>query len=151
MSDTPEDPFAQQPPQPQGHPQQYAQPQYAQPGYPPQYYAQPGAPRNGTQKNWMGITSLVLSLVGLLTWFTAIAGIVFGHLGLAAARRGEADNRGVSLGGLITGYVIAVLGLLMGIAMIAFLAWAASECGGDNPADWCTGDDGSFTWEFDAG
>ncbi|WP_297081474.1 DUF4190 domain-containing protein [uncultured Demequina sp.] len=175
MSTTPEDPFARRPadaggaaqagegrpaypppdpgphvphdPQP-GFQQQYAQPGLGQPAYPPQY-AYPGTYRAGTQKNWMGIISLVLSLVGLLTWFTAIPGIVFGHLGLAAAKRGEANNRGLSLGGLITGYVVLVLGILATIAIFAFFAWGASQCGGDIPADWCTSDDGTIVWEFE--
>lgn len=127
-----------QDPQPQPQPQ----PQYAE--APPPRYAPPPSYRNdpATEKNWMGTTSLILSLVGLFTWFTAIPGIVFGHLSLSAARRGEADNRGMGLAGLVIGYVVAVLGLVFWvfvvIAMIAGIGFVISECGGDNPAEWCT-------------
>ncbi|WP_062460995.1 DUF4190 domain-containing protein [Demequina soli] len=125
MSDAPQDPYAPQ------------QPVYAQaPGY-----AQPApgyGPPPATEKNWMGITSLVLSLVGLFTWFTAIPGVIFGHLSLSAARRGEADNRGLGLAGLIVGYVVIALGILGMIALLALVGWAVDTCGGSNPADICT-------------
>lgn len=85
----------------------------------------------------MNITSLVLSLSGLLLGVTAIAGIVFGHLGLSAAKRGEANNRSLGLAGLIIGYVLTVLGLLAGIAYVVFMVYLVRECGGDNPASWC--------------
>ncbi|MFV0632818.1 DUF4190 domain-containing protein [Demequina sp.] len=147
MSTTPNDPYdstgsapppppeqagGQQPPQyaqtPQQY-QQYGQPQYAQP-----YGGQPG----NTEKNWMGVTSLVLSILGFFTGITAIGGIVFGHLGLGAAKRGEADNRGMALAGVIIGYIIVVLSILAIIAILAFSGWLIGECGGSNPADWCT-------------
>lgn len=127
----PQQQYAQQPPQ--GQPQQ----PYAQP-YPAQPYAAPAGPIAGREKNWMGTTSLVLSLLGLVTGITAIAGIVFGHLSLSAAKRGEADNRGQGLAGLIIGYVLLVLGILATIAFFVFIGWIANECGGSNPADWCT-------------
>jgi len=128
---------------------QYAQPPYAQSGYgqQPQYsappqYGYPAGPRPGTEKNWMGITSLVLSLSGLIFGITAIAGIVFGHLGLAAANRGEADNRGVALGGLITGYVLVGLGIITTIIVLVFfgalVGGVLDECLGSDPAAWCT-------------
>ena len=85
----------------------------------------------------MNITSLVLSLSGLLLGVTAIAGIVFGHLGLSAAKRGEANNRSLGLAGLIIGYVLTVLGLLAGIAYVVFMVYLVRECGGHNPASWC--------------
>ncbi|WP_062520108.1 DUF4190 domain-containing protein [Demequina silvatica] len=131
---TPQEPFDPAAPRPV--------PPYAQAPQPaPQQYAQqPYAPQRvaGTEKNWMGVTALVLSLAGLFTGITAIAGIVFGHLSLGAVKRGEADNRGVGLAGLIIGYVITVLGILVLIGLFAAFGWLAFECGGDSPADWCT-------------
>ncbi|SEJ52852.1 DUF4190 domain-containing protein [Demequina mangrovi] len=172
MTNPPQDPFAQEPPetppsgtsgaqgaptpqpeQPQQPPQQPPQPAQPAPGYtqapPQQGYAQPGyaqpgygaapayGPGSGTQKNWMGVTALILSLAGLFTGITAIGGIVFGHLSLAAAKRGEADNRGLGLAGLIIGYILVVLGIFALIAIFAFAGWFLNECGGDNPAEWC--------------
>lgn len=140
MSHTPEDPFsgsAQQAQAPHGQPQHQQQPQYAQPQY-AQPYTPPSGPRPGTEKNWMNITSLVLSLAGLLTGITAIGGIILGHMGLSAAKKGEADNRGLGLAGVITGYVILALGILITVALFGFFGWIVSECGGANPAAWCT-------------
>ncbi|MDN4475857.1 DUF4190 domain-containing protein [Demequina sp. SYSU T00192] len=137
MTYPPQDPYGPAPDQGGFQPQQ--PPAYAQqpgvPGQPP-YGGQ--APASSTEKNWMGITSLILSLVGLFTWVTAIAGIVLGHLSLSAARRGEADNRGTGLAGLIIGYVVTVLGVIAMIVFFVLIGWVVSECGGSNPADWCT-------------
>lgn len=71
-----------------------------------------------TSKNWMGITSLILSLATLLFVITCIPGVVLGHLGLAAAKRGEANNRGLALAGVIIGWVFLGFGLLF-IGLIA--------------------------------
>ncbi|MDE0573498.1 DUF4190 domain-containing protein [Demequina sp. B12] len=174
MSQPPEDPFAtpnnnadasatpppaapqpEQPGQPQPGQPQYGAPQYAappqgapQPGQPPygapQYAAQPPQQpykNPATAKNWMGITSLVTSILGI-----SLAGIIFGHLGRSAVRKGEADNPGMSLAGLIIGYIGMVLSIIAIIAMFAFFGWFIDECGGSNPADWCTSEV-SYTWE----
>lgn len=60
-------------------------------------------------KNWMGITSLVM---GVTCIFAGLLGAIFGHMGLAACRRGEANNRGLALAGLIVNYSIIGLGLV---------------------------------------
>ncbi|WP_084076926.1 DUF4190 domain-containing protein [Demequina sp. NBRC 110057] len=142
--------------QPQNDPQQpqYAAPQHQTQHQPPYQYAQPGAPqgqRPGTEKNWMNITSLALSLGGLVTGgLTAIAGIVFGHLGLSAVKRGEADNRSLGLAGLITGYVIIGLGIIVTILAVVFFATVftgvVEECTSDTPASWCTDSTTSDAW-----
>lgn len=162
MSYSSEDPFQQQPEsasqpppspqQPQPYPEfqgDFTSSQYAQPGNIQAQYAQPGYPSPlATRKNWMGITSLVLSLLSLLTGITAIAGIVFGHLSLSAVKRGEANNRGVGLAGLIIGYIFFALGVLAVVAFFAFFGWIASECGGMTPADWCS-EGSSTSWDFE--
>lgn len=65
-----------------------------------------GAP---TSRNWMGVTSLITALLGL-----SLVAIVTGHLGLKAARRGQADNRSIARAGTIVGY----LGLGLSLAAI---------------------------------
>jgi hypothetical protein len=124
-----------QPPPGYGVPQGYGGP----PGYGvPQGYGGPPAYKNPAEaKNWMNVASLALSLSGLILGITAIAGIVFGHLGLSAVKRGEANNRSLGLAGLIIGYVLTGLGLLIGIAYVVFMVYLIQECGGDNPASWC--------------
>ena len=98
----------------------------------------------------MNITSLALSLGGLVTGITVIPGIIFGHLGLSAAKRGEADNRSLGLAGLITGYVLLALGLLVLIAFLvffgAFVGELVEECAGDSPAEWCTDGSANNAW-----
>ena len=80
-------------------------------------YGSPPAAR----KNGFGIAALVLGVIALLTGLVlggipfGIAAIVFGVLGRKRAKRGEADNGGMALAGLILG----VLGLLGSLAVIA--------------------------------
>lgn len=141
-ADSPQPPAAAQPSTGDAVPPQYARPPQgdgAQPGYgaPPGYGPQPVYKNPAEAKNWMNITSLALSLSGLLFGVTAIAGIVFGHLGLAAAKRGEANNRSLGLAGLIVGYVLTCLFLLVIIAYFVFVVFLISECGGDDAASWC--------------
>ena len=85
----------------------------------------------------MGITALVLSLASLVMGFTAIGGIILGHMSVAAAKRGEADNGGLGRAGMILGYIFVALGILAIIGFIWFFGLIAAECSGTNPADWC--------------
>lgn len=154
---TPSDPFAAEPqPQPQPHavqqvppPYQPAPPAYqSAPGYAPSPagYGQPapGAPQYGAPsypayaaygarpdpKNWMGIVALVGGILGLIfvvPFLGSLAGIIFGHLGLGAVKRGEANNRGLALAGTILGYVGMAIMVVVVIAYIALFAWAAQE------------------------
>lgn len=109
-------PLASPPPPPAGYGYAYAPP----PGGP---YVAPYGPSYGqatTAKNWMGIASLVLSLATVVFGFTCIGGIILGHLGLAAAKRGEANNRGLALAGVIVGWVLLGLGVLFVGAIVVF-------------------------------
>lgn len=91
------------------------------PGYgAPQAYGQPaqfGATPYGTapasKSNGLGVTALVLGIIALLfSWagggLLGIVAIVLGVLGRGKAKRGEADNGGMALAGIITG-VVSVL------------------------------------------
>ncbi|QKW52689.1 DUF4190 domain-containing protein [Streptomyces buecherae] len=62
--------------------------------------------------NAQGTAALVLGIVGLVLFFSIVFGIVlgtlaiiFGALGRGKARRGEANNGGAALAGIITGIV----------------------------------------------
>ena len=125
-----DDPFLAPPPQP-GQPVQptpanapapyqpppYVQPTYAQPGqaqpgyasYPPPPMAYPGQSKPKTWMNWVAFGC------GLGALFTCgasfLPAIIFGHLGLAAANRGEADAKGPGIAGLVLGYVFAVVAI----------------------------------------
>lgn len=87
--------------------------------------------------DWQGVVSTVLSsvsvvfsfLLGIFVIPLAIAGVIFGHMGLHSAKRGTATNRALSLTGTIIGYcVVSVFALLIiGIIIIMiFLANSAS-------------------------
>ncbi len=77
-------------------------------GYPPMMPAAPygyGAPPpvNSGEKNYLGILALIFPFVSL-----ALVGIIMGHLGLSAVKRGKANNRGVALAGTIVSWVFTV-------------------------------------------
>ena len=86
------------------------------PGRPGGYGSPAAAKRNG-----FGVAALVLGILALLLSWTVVGGvllgiaaIVFGVLGRGRAKRGEADNGGLALAGLVLG----VLGLLAAAALV---------------------------------
>ncbi|MFG2789459.1 DUF4190 domain-containing protein [Streptomyces sp. NPDC048419] len=90
----------------------------------PGYYGWPGlaaVPSNG-----MGTAALVIGIIAVVVfclWPIAILlgvlAVIFGSIGRAKARRGEATNAGQSLAGIICGAVGIVLGLVMIAVLIA--------------------------------
>jgi hypothetical protein len=87
-------------------------------GYPlpPGYGGYPSHP--ATPKNGLGIASLVLAVIGLLsvaTVFTpivlGIVAVIFGFIGRARAKRGSANNGGVAIAGIVLGGLAIVVGL----------------------------------------
>jgi hypothetical protein len=112
------------PPPPQGYPSPYPQGPYSGAPYPggyppapPQPYAgytpPPAAPRNG-----LGITALIIAIVALLASFSVAGGIVLGIVaviigfaGRSRAKRGEANNGGVALAGVILGFLAIIISL----------------------------------------
>lgn len=161
MTQPPEQPN--QPPQPaqpppsQGYPQQPTaggyppppQPQYqpgAYPPAPPQPYSgftpPPAAPKNG-----MGITALVLAIIGLVTSASVVLGIVLGLvaviLGFMArgrVKRGEATNGGVALAGILLG----LLSIIAGVVFIVIYVAVFNEVGGGDFVS-CMNDAGNDT------
>ena len=102
-------------------------------GYPYQYGPPPVAPRNG-----LGITALVLGVVGLLSFWSVLGGIVFGVaaviIGIVArgrVKRGEANNGGIAVAGIVLGAVAVVVSL----AFIAVWAGVFREVGGTDYLD----------------
>jgi hypothetical protein len=71
----------------------------------------------------VGIVSIVLGCCPL-SWFlgipVGITAAVLGFLGKQKAERGEANNRGQAMAGLICGIVGAVVSLLYIILVVAF-------------------------------
>ena len=116
------------PPPPAPVPGMYDQAGYAQPGYPPppsgyamQGYPPPPMPYYGPvtkPKTWMNWVAFGCGLGALLTCVSFIPAIIFGHMGLAAAKRGEADARGAGITGLVFGYLF----LAIAIAYVVIIA-----------------------------
>jgi hypothetical protein len=101
-----------------------------QSGQGPGYGATAAPARNG-----FGIAALVLGLLALLLCWTIIGGIVFGILALifgllgrARAKRGEATNGGLSVAGIVLG----ILGLLAAIGLVALGASLLNSPAGQN-------------------
>jgi hypothetical protein len=120
----PHDPYGQQ--QPSGHFEQpYGlQPYQPPPVYIPQPYAYMRPPDQG-----MAVASLVCSLIGLVMCFPAILGIIFGHIALSKAKRGEAGGQGMAQAGMIIGYVITALWLIPVILWFVFVVLAIGAAG----------------------
>lgn len=119
-------PAAYPPPYPPAYPAAYPQP-YPQvypaaypPAYPHAYPPQLGA--TGTDKNWMGTASLVLSLVGM--W---LLGLIFGILGINAAKNGRANNRAMS----IWGVSISVVSVIVMVSVAAIFGLGNGSLFGD--------------------
>ncbi len=112
------DPFAPGEPQqgaasaPQMSPSAYG---YGSSGTVPQNFGQ----QNSGQQSYLGILSLIFPFVGL-----SLVGIIMGHLGLSAVKKGQANNHGVALAGTIISWVftvLSVLGILTVFALPAYL------------------------------
>lgn len=123
------------PANPYGDAQPGSEPQF---GGPPPFQQQPfggqpgfGGPSpyatgsNPTQRNALGITALVLGILSVVlfctTWVATLIGIgavVVGFFGLSAAKKGMASNRGLSLTGVILGFVGIVASIITLIVVL---------------------------------
>ncbi|MFG3509869.1 DUF4190 domain-containing protein [Streptomyces sp. NPDC047821] len=110
---------------------------YGYPGYPGySAYGQPGwapAPANG-----MGITALVLGIIAVVLFcfwglgiILGVLALIFGVIGRKKAQRGEANNHGMALAGIILGAV----GIVISGAFLAFLIWSIVTERGDSLDD----------------
>jgi len=109
----------------------YPCPPGTHPGYPPPYLGyRPAGPRNG-----LGVASLVLAIAGLLSVWSVVGGIILGIVGAVLGvvgwrrvRRGEADNGGIAIAGIVLGVMAVIVGLAFAGIWIAF--W--KEAGGND-------------------
>ena len=120
MTDTPSD----RPPYP---------PQGPPPGQGPGgSYQVGGAPPATGRRNGMGTAALVLGVVALvlvllllfspLGAFLGLLAVLFGILRLMRANRGEADNRGQAVAGLVTGAIALLAGIFLTISVGTWFA-----------------------------
>lgn len=141
---TPQDPFASPspdqggtPPPPSGWGSPHGSPAYDAPGGPPQ------GTSNGT-----GTAALVLGILGLLTSWLVIGGllglvaIVLGVIAMGKVRRNEASNRGSAIAGIVLGALsILIAGALIALGAAFFnsdegqqFADCVEEAAGDQAA-----------------
>lgn len=126
MTDTPSDrpPYPSQPPSdPSPYPTQPA---------PAGGYPATGDPAARPRRNGMGTTALVLGVVALtlvvlllfspLGAFLGLLAVLFGILGLMRANRGEADNRGQAVAGLVTGAIALLAGIFFTLSVGTWFA-----------------------------
>jgi membrane-bound ClpP family serine protease len=120
MTDTPSDPPQYQPqPGPPG-------------GYPAGGYPQGGYPAAGGRRNGIGVAALVFGVVALvlvilllfspLGALLGLVAVLLGIIGLVRANRGEADNRGQAVAGLVTGGLALLLGIFFTISVGTWFA-----------------------------
>jgi len=125
------------PPYPYPYPSPYQQQPSPYPGgyLPPPYHASPPPvePKNG-----LGIASLVLSIIALLsvwTVFVAVvlgpAAMVIGFVGRGRAKRGAANNGGVAIAGIALG----ALAIIVGVAFIPIYTVVWKDVGGGDYID----------------
>jgi Na+/H+ antiporter NhaD/arsenite permease-like protein len=107
-------------------------PQYPPPGQGPGgSYPAGGYPATG-RRNGIGVAALVIGVVALvlvllllfspLGVLLGLIAVVLGILGLVRANRGEADNRGQAVAGLVTGAIALLLGIFFTISVGTWFA-----------------------------
>jgi hypothetical protein len=140
----PVDPAQQQYAQPgqPAYPTDPAQQQYGQPAYPPAAYPNytaytgyttPGMPV-GQKNNGLAIASLVVSLAGVLLLacyggggLVGLVGAILGHVAKRQiAQRGEGGG-GMATAGIIIGWIVLALGVLILVGIIIFAVWAVNH------------------------
>lgn len=104
--------------------QPYGQP-VASPGY-DQTYPQAGYSVPPRPRNTLALVSMILSLVGLVTWITAIGGIVCGHIARKQIRQTGEEGDGMALTGIIVGYVVAIGGFIFFVGYVILVVWLAT-------------------------
>jgi peptidyl-prolyl cis-trans isomerase B (cyclophilin B) len=121
----PPPPYGDQPPggdpwgtQPYPEPYPYPYP-YPYPGQPVGLqYPHPAQPR---PTNAMAIASIICAFV------LAPLGIIFGHISLVQIKKSGEEGRGLAIAGLIVGYVITFLTIVIVFFTFVFFVWAAKN------------------------
>ena len=87
-----------------------------------------GSPQRPGNNNTLAVTSFALGVTGvILSWFLmaipSLLAIVLGHVSLRQMRNSGESGRGMALTGLITGYTIVAMYLVIIVFfMVVFLA-----------------------------
>jgi hypothetical protein len=114
---------------------------------PAEFMPTAGVPATGP-RNGLGTASLVVGIVGLVFCWTVLLGVVLGVLGLvfgiigrARAKRGEATNGGAALAGAITGGLALIGAVAVVVVLVTVVGGPAKNlesclqnAGNDNAA-----------------
>lgn len=98
-------------------------------GSAPAYGGPPVGAASSTSKNWMGLTSMILGIIG-----GGLLAIIFGVMGIRAANRGEATNKGQAVAGIVlTGawFVVGIIVAVIAVAAGSFSTGAFGDQGKD--------------------
>ena len=97
------------------------------------YAPMPPTQAQPQRKNGLGTAGFVLGLVGLvfafipiigvIAWPLTILGLIFGVIGITRANRGQADNKGMA----IAGVVLSAVGLLICVIWTAVFSKAVTD------------------------
>lgn len=107
----------------------YPQGGYGQGSYGQGSYGQGAGDQHRPLRNGFGIAALVLGIVSIPAGFVVvgivlgIAAVVFGFLGRGRVKRGEANNGGLAIAGIVTG----IIGILICAGVIAFGVFIAKS------------------------
>lgn len=119
-----EQPYAQQPGY--GQPPASGQQPYAQQPYGGQYAGgeYSGGYTMAPKTNTMALVSLISSILGFtaVPFLGSIVGIITGHMALRQIRDTGESGAGLAKAGLIIGYVVVALAILLLVGSIAFFA-----------------------------
>ncbi len=115
-------------------------------GGPGTYDARPRRNGMGVAALIFGIVSLVLAILILfapIAFLLGIVAVILGAVGIRRASRGDADNRGQAIAGLITGLLAVLVAIVIGVGFITFFTQNQGDLrrlgtcmsSGDNDAD----------------
>ncbi|MEU2789911.1 DUF4190 domain-containing protein [Streptomyces sp. NPDC007100] len=109
----------------------------AAPADPAAYPAAPVWAPQPQPRNGLGISALVLGIVGILlgmfiilfwlSWLPAVLALVFGFIGLSRARKDQVSNRGLALAGVILGGIGLLTAIGGGIFTVVAVKKAADD------------------------
>jgi hypothetical protein len=134
---TPPDPYSNpySQPEPNTQPNPYAQPNpYTQPTAPIPSSVPPTSPYGqgyggytimaGPPQNTLALTSMILSLAGLLVLVTAPIGAILGHVALKQIRETGESGEGMAKTGIIIGWIITGLFVLAGLCCLGSIVYS---------------------------
>ncbi len=81
------------------------------------------------KNNTLAITSLILGILSIfLTIFTAIPGVITGHMALSKIKKAPNENEGRGMA--ITGLVLSYIFLILSILFLVFITYMATTVPG---------------------